>query len=505
MDKKKLRSYNITKSYADKANYSLLEELNTYTSGAQRRRNVRCNKCNTEFTALLRSTGVTPCPICKGKLVRDLQASYIRTKKLLEDKDIELLIKEDGWEGTKRGDVEITYPARCKKCGLEYKANTVPSRITSCPNCIQKVTNNKQVTYRKFIDLLKENNLTPLFEFKDWKGVSYGQPSGSHKERSYLVRCLGCGMEFKSQRKSKGRIVGCPQCSKDRSNTDNKYLIFCEDLKKSGLKPMFTREEFTGMHKRDEEGKLKRILYPVRCQRCGEVFNTKRTSNRENVMLCQCVLQKNIYKSYRETQVAEYIREKGFKVIQADRRVLGNGQELDIYLPEEKIAFEINGMFFHSDHGKNPSTKDVNYHVNKTNLALSAGIKCYHLWEDLTDDGMFYIIGCALGMQYDYEAQKEIDKAVQYGLYMNSRVVEIEVDRDTCPCPFENIYTENDFEFIGFDEPKQWYYTQTEILVDGVPTTGRFSVYADFDRSIKNVWKITNSGTLKYSRTLRAY
>jgi len=51
--------------------------------------------------------------------------------------------------------------------------------------------------------------------------------------------------------------------------------------------------------------------------------------------------------------------------------------ELDIYLPELKLAFEFNGIFWHSD-----IYKENNYHLNKTELCEEQGIQLIHIWED---------------------------------------------------------------------------------------------------------------------------
>ena len=50
--------------------------------------------------------------------------------------------------------------------------------------------------------------------------------------------------------------------------------------------------------------------------------------------------------------------------------------ELDIHIPDRKIAFEYNGVIYHS-----ADVKDANYHAVKTNLCLEQGISLYHIWE----------------------------------------------------------------------------------------------------------------------------
>jgi hypothetical protein len=52
-------------------------------------------------------------------------------------------------------------------------------------------------------------------------------------------------------------------------------------------------------------------------------------------------------------------------------------KHLDIYLPDLKIAFEFNGLYWHNELFKNST-----YHKDKTDKCLEMGIKLIHIWED---------------------------------------------------------------------------------------------------------------------------
>ena len=54
-----------------------------------------------------------------------------------------------------------------------------------------------------------------------------------------------------------------------------------------------------------------------------------------------------------------------------------DGLEIDIYLPELKLGFEFNGLYWHSEEWKK---KD--YHLDKTNYFRERGIRIIHIWED---------------------------------------------------------------------------------------------------------------------------
>lgn len=82
-----------------------------------------------------------------------------------------------------------------------------------------------------------------------------------------------------------------------------------------------------------------------------------------------------------ENDVTNYIKSiyKG-TIIKRDRTVL-NGKELDIYIPEFKLAIEVNGSYWHST-----IFKDSRYHQDKTIDCAKKGIRLIHIfeyeWED---------------------------------------------------------------------------------------------------------------------------
>jgi hypothetical protein len=51
--------------------------------------------------------------------------------------------------------------------------------------------------------------------------------------------------------------------------------------------------------------------------------------------------------------------------------------EIDIYLPEMKLGFEFNGLYWHSE-----LFKDSNYHINKMKYFKEKGIRLINIWED---------------------------------------------------------------------------------------------------------------------------
>ena len=74
--------------------------------------------------------------------------------------------------------------------------------------------------------------------------------------------------------------------------------------------------------------------------------------------------------------MADFLTRLEEKFVEKDRKILG-GLELDFYLPDLKIAIELDGLYWHSIRFKNRD-----YHLNKTELCERLGIQLIHIFED---------------------------------------------------------------------------------------------------------------------------
>lgn len=77
-----------------------------------------------------------------------------------------------------------------------------------------------------------------------------------------------------------------------------------------------------------------------------------------------------------ENELADFIHGLGYDIVRNTRKII-NPLELDIVLPNEKIAFEFNGIFWHSEQ----AGKSVKYHQNKTLQTSRAGYRLFHVYE----------------------------------------------------------------------------------------------------------------------------
>lgn len=115
---------------------------------------------------------------------------------------------------------------------------------------------------------------------------------------------------------------------------------------------------------------LEEIEY--KCLVCGTIFKTKQL----NVQRVHCpVCIKSAY-SIAEKDVLSWIKSiYTGTVIENDRTIL-NPKELDIYIPDKKVAIEYNGSYWHCTE-KVPK----NYHQEKSLQCREKGIRLIHIFE----------------------------------------------------------------------------------------------------------------------------
>ena len=89
-------------------------------------------------------------------------------------------------------------------------------------------------------------------------------------------------------------------------------------------------------------------------------------------------IKKDTISSHGEISILEIIKQNyDGEVIKNCRNII-SPLELDIFLPDKKIAFEYDGIFWHSE----LNGKDKNYHLNKTKLCENLGIRLIHIFEN---------------------------------------------------------------------------------------------------------------------------
>jgi len=128
---------------------------------------------------------------------------------------------------------------------------------------------------------------------------------------------------------------------------------------------------------------VKDKTFIVKCNDCGEsyeidkkLFRLRLYYKNNPCLICNPTGSKNT--SLPEKHLLNYIIENyDGEILENSKRII-KPLELDIYLPELKIAFEFNGIYYHS------SAFDVSpdYHLMKYNICKETGIELIQIFED---------------------------------------------------------------------------------------------------------------------------
>jgi hypothetical protein len=96
-----------------------------------------------------------------------------------------------------------------------------------------------------------------------------------------------------------------------------------------------------------------------------------------NTTLCTICNPIGFVYSDKENLIYNFIKDNcEYDIIKNSRNII-KPYELDIYIPELKLAFEFNGIWWH-----NELYKPNNYHLEKTELCEQQGIQLIHVYED---------------------------------------------------------------------------------------------------------------------------
>lgn len=84
-----------------------------------------------------------------------------------------------------------------------------------------------------------------------------------------------------------------------------------------------------------------------------------------------------------QTSITDFVRSIcSSEVLSNTRTILPSGKELDIWIPDLKIAIEANGVYWHSTKNKDEDAARKMNHINKTKECEALGIRLIHIFED---------------------------------------------------------------------------------------------------------------------------
>lgn len=210
--------------------------------------------------------------------------------------------------------------------------------------------------------------------------------------------------------------------------------------------PLFTEDEYHGW-KSENYGRK----YKWKCVRCGCEFeqhfhSTNFADSSYYIPQCPSCFPKEGGISMEEKDFILFLKEIYHGEIIENSRLIIQPFELDAYFPELKIAFEFDGLYWHSE-----KKKDSKYHLKKTEECELHGIRLVHVFEDewirhknIVKDRICSILGIRRQRIYARKCVvKEIDSSVsneflnknhlqggdsspiRYGLFYNNELVSV--------------------------------------------------------------------------------
>ena len=216
--------------------------------------------------------------------------------------------------------------------------------------------------------------------------------------------------------------------------------------------------------------------YVCECEICKNEFFIEYglLKNRKKIKTILCTICNPISKhiSGVEIQLQNFIKDNYNDEILFNSKSIINPYELDIYLPELKLAFEFNGLFWH-----NEINRENDYHLNKTEICENKGIQLIQIFED---DWMYkqdiiksiilnklnkisnkiYARKCEIKEILDNKSIKEfleknhiqgyIGSKIKIGLYYKNELVSLMIFGDRRIAMGKKSTKENEYELLRF-------------------------------------------------------
>lgn len=150
----------------------------------------------------------------------------------------------------------------------------------------------------------------------------------------------------------------------------NKHFDYLLSIcSKNNIEMLLSRENYKGYHFSNK--------YKFKCTVCYNEFESD-VYHLKNLFCNKCFPDRRLKL---ESSFFDFLKEvvpPNIEIKRNDRTVL-MGKELDFYIPFKKLAFELNGLYWHSEMGGN---RNKHYHLRKTKSCLFHGIKLIHIFEN---------------------------------------------------------------------------------------------------------------------------
>lgn len=200
----------------------------------------------------------------------------------------------------------------------------------------------------------------------------YGYSKVEYETRKSKIK-IDCSIHGEFEQDAGNHLLGagCPKCgikkAHDHFRKDNNHFIE-KSRKVHGDRYDYSESTYVG--------KAKPI--DIMCKDHGK-FTLQKASyhyTASNMGCPECSAKVGV--SQGEIEISMFLEEIGVEHETSNRTLLEGNQEVDLYMPNEKVAIEYNGLYWHSEQmGKNSK-----YHLDKTQKLAEKGIRLIHIFED---------------------------------------------------------------------------------------------------------------------------
>ncbi len=192
----------------------------------------------------------------------------------------------------------------------------------------------------------------------------YSKAAYTHAHKKITIICPKHG-EFSQSASHHINGRGCAKCARsfvgNKTKSNNKAFIK-KAIKIHGIKYDYSKVIYTT--------NSKQVI--IICPEHGE-FSQRASDHLTGYGCRKCTSTI----SNKEREIVKYLRELDI-IVNTSNRTLITPYELDIVLPDYKIAIEFNGVHWHTEkYGKGKE-----YHLNKTKLCQKKGYRLIHIFED---------------------------------------------------------------------------------------------------------------------------
>lgn len=294
------------------------------------------------------------CPYCSGRLPiigeTDLATTHPELAEELVDHSLATKIKA----GTPR---KVLW--RCKH-GHTYEASPYDRTAakTGCPYCSHRYVVPNETSLAVVMPDIARHLLHPEQAYEITPGSSRKLQWVCEKNPRHIWRCTVRNYQ----------MGGCPYCDGKRILVgENDLATTHPDIAKELADPSLATRLVAGSGKRVEwvcEHGHHWMAAP--CDRTGHHTG--------------CPECANVGTSEKEKDFCDVIRRlvPNETVLTNDRTYLEGRYELDVVIPDARVALEFNGCMWHSEKFHKPNT----YHRDKARMAHDAGLRLIQVWED---------------------------------------------------------------------------------------------------------------------------